>query len=118
MKLTLKTDVTIPSARIHLAGDLDYGHTAPLLDVVSELLSTDAGVKELRLDCTELGFFDSTGLSALLVIHREAARSGAVLHLDNRPPQLDRVLEITGLVDHFTSGEATAPPHPDEIEIG
>ncbi|MGV0605789.1 STAS domain-containing protein [Mycolicibacterium sp. XJ1904] len=118
MKLTLKSDVTIPSARIHIAGDLDYGHTAPLVDAVSELLATNTGVKDLRLDFTELAFLDSTGLSALLVIHREVTRSGVVLHLDNRPRQLDRVLEITGLLEHLTSGEATASPRPDEIEIG
>ncbi|KUI35913.1 hypothetical protein AU197_18915 [Mycobacterium sp. IS-1590] len=118
MKLTLKSDVTIPSARIHIAGDLNYGQTTPLVDAVSGLFSTDTRVKDLHLDFAELGFFDSTGLSALLVIHREAARYGVVLHLDNRPPHLDRVLEITGLFDHFTSGEATAPARPDEIEIG
>ncbi|OBF89306.1 anti-sigma-factor antagonist [Mycolicibacterium flavescens] len=118
MKLTLKSDVTIPSARIHVAGDLDYGHTASLVDAVSEMLATNTGVKDLHLDFTELAFLDSTGLSALLVIHREVTRSGVVLHLDNRPRQLDRVLEITGLLEHLTSGEATASPRPDEIEIG
>ncbi|MFV9634996.1 STAS domain-containing protein [Mycobacterium neumannii] len=118
MKLTLKSDVTIPSARLTVAGDLAYGNTARLVDAVSELLSTDARVKDMHLDFAELEFVDSTGLSALLVIHREVTRSGVVLHLDNRPRQLDRVLEITGLLEHLTSGEATASPRPDEIEIG
>ena len=118
MKLTLKSETTIPSTRIHIAGDLDYGHTARLLEAVAEVVAANAGVRELRLDFTELGFFDSTGLSALLIVHRELSRAGVVLHLDNRPPQLDRVLEITGLVDYFTSAPATAPHRPDGIEIG
>lgn len=118
MTLTLKSDVAIPSARIHVAGDLAYGHTAPLVDAVSELLSTDARVTDLHLDFAQLEFLDSTGLSALLVIHREVTRSGLKLHLDNRPRQLDRVLEITGLLEHLTSGETTAPQRSDEIEIG
>lgn len=118
MKLTLKSEITIPSARIHVAGDLDYGHTAPLLDAVSELISAKAGVRELHLDFTALGFLDSTGLSALLIVHREVSRSGVMLHLDNRPPHLERVLEITGLLDHFTTVPVAASQRPDEIEIG
>ncbi|OBK77333.1 STAS domain-containing protein [Mycobacterium sp. 1164985.4] len=118
MKLTLKLEITIPSARIHVAGDLDYGHTAPLLDAVSELISANAGVRELHLDFTGLGFLDSTGLSALLIVHREVSRSDVVLHLDNRPPHLERVLEITGLLDHFTTVPPAASQRSDEIEIG
>jgi hypothetical protein len=41
-----------------------------------------------------------------------------VLHLDNRPPHLERVLEITGLLDHFTTVPVAASQRPDEIEIG
>ena len=67
---------------------------------------------------TGLGFLDSTGLSALLIVHREVSRSGVVLHLDNRPPHLERVLEITGLLDHFTTVPVAASQRPDEIEIG
>ncbi len=118
MKLTLKSEITIPSARIHVAGDLDYGHTARLLNAVPELIAANAGVRELRLDFTDLGSFDSTGLSALLILHREVSRSGVALHLDNRPPHLERVLEITGLLDHFTSSPVAASQRPDEIEIG
>ncbi|MGE2721242.1 STAS domain-containing protein [Mycolicibacterium celeriflavum] len=118
MKLTLKSEITTPSARIHIAGDLDYGRTARLVDAVSELVAANPDVRELFLDFTDLGFIDSTGLSALLIVHREASRFGVVLHLENRPPQLDRVLEITGLLDHFTSAPAAGAQRSGEIEIG
>nr|WP_090344518.1 STAS domain-containing protein [Mycolicibacterium malmesburyense]CRL76090.1 anti-sigma-factor antagonist [Mycolicibacterium malmesburyense] len=115
MKLTLKSEITPPSARIHIVGDLDYGRTARLVDAVSELVAANTGVRELHLDFSGLGFFDSTGLSALLIAHREASRSGVVLHLVHRPPQIDRVLEITGLVEHFASTPAAAAQRPGEI---
>lgn len=118
MKLTLKPDVTIPSARIHIAGELAYGQTARLVDAVSQLLSSGAGVTDLHLDFSDLAFFDSTALSVLLLIHGELSRAGVALHLDNRPPQLERVLEITGLLEHLTSGPVTAADRSEETEIG
>lgn len=118
MKLTLKPHVTFSSAHIHVAGDLDYGTAARLVDAVAQLISADSGVQDLHLDFTELAFSDSTGLSALLRIHQEVTRAGVVLHLDNRPPQLERLLEITGLTEHLTPGPATDSGQPDETEIG
>lgn len=118
MKLTLNSDLTTRSARMNIAGDLDYGHTRALLDAVLELLAGDAALRELHLDFTDLGFVDSTGLSALLLIHRRLSRAGVRLHLDNRPARLDRILEITGLLEHLTAGEDDDSGRPDETEIG
>ena len=118
MKLTLTSDATTRSARLGIVGDLDYGHTGRLLNTVSELLSGDVDLRELHLDFAELAFFDSTGLSALLQVHQKASNVGARLHLDNRPAHLERVLEITGTLDHLTAGPAVPAEHPDDTEMG
>lgn len=118
MKLTLTSDAASRSARLEIAGDLDYGNTTELLDTASELLCGDDGLRDLHLDFAELAFFDSTGLSALLQVHQKASNVGARLHLDNRPAQLERVLEITGTLEHLTAGPAVPAERPDDTEMG
>jgi hypothetical protein len=49
-------------------------------------------------------------LSALLAVHRRTSAAGARLHLDNRPLHLERILQITGVLDHLT---ATPAPQAD-----
>lgn len=113
MRLTLTSQTTARSARITVAGDVDFGSAAHLVDTATNLLKAHPGVQNLHLDFTELTFLDSTGLSALLQIHRQASELGVRLHLDNRPAHLDRVLEITGLSEQLTanaSGTADSSP--------
>ncbi|MGV0851864.1 STAS domain-containing protein [Mycolicibacterium phlei] len=108
MKLTQILDGA--TARIHVAGNLEYGHSAALVDAVAAVLRP--GVQAVRLDLTDLAFCDSVGLSALLKVHRLTASAGARLHLDNRPTHLDRVLELTGLLEYLTAAT------PEQSEIG
>lgn len=112
MRLTLTTETTTPSVRITVAGDVDFGQAAYLVDSVSDLLHAQPGVQDLHLDFAELTFLDSTGLSALLQIHRQATELGVRMHLDNRPAHLDRILEITGLLQHLTANRT------EETEVG
>ncbi|AMO63591.1 anti-sigma-factor antagonist [Mycolicibacterium phlei] len=99
MKITETRDAT--TARLEVAGDLEYGSTTDLVDAVAAQLRS--GVQTVRLDLAGLTFCDSVGLSALLQMHRLTTAAGARLHLDNRPAHLDRVLELTGLLDYLTA---------------
>jgi anti-anti-sigma factor len=92
-----------------LAGDLDYQSTSELLDRANEQL--DAGARQLRVDCSGLGFCDTMGLSGLLDIRRRTIALGCELHLDSRPPQLQRVLEITGSLQYLAGVEPPAAGH-------
>jgi anti-anti-sigma factor len=58
-------------------------------------------MSDLHLDFSELTFLDSAALSGLLMVHRRTSHAGVALHLDHRPQFLDRVLQVTGLFDHF-----------------
>jgi anti-anti-sigma factor len=126
MKLTLSIHTTAGSARVCVAGDLVYGSTDELVETVSRVLTERPGVPHLYLDFIDLAFCDSAGLSALLLVHRKTSASGTQLHLAHRPPQLDRLLDITGLLDYLTScpdvesaGETAEPAGaPTETEIG
>ncbi|WP_308204727.1 STAS domain-containing protein [Mycolicibacterium flavescens] len=110
-------DPTARSACFRIAGDLDYGHTDDLLTAVSDLLADAGTVRDIHLDFADLTFCDSVGLSALLQVHRQTSSAGARLHLDNRPAHLERILQLTGVLDHLTADPAPAS-EPEETEIG
>jgi anti-anti-sigma regulatory factor len=56
----------------------------------------------VHLDCAEIDFCDSSGLSALILVHRRVTAAGARPHLDNRRAPLNRLLELTGTMAHLT----------------
>ncbi|NKQ58613.1 STAS domain-containing protein [Amycolatopsis sp. K13G38] len=93
------------TGRVMIDGELDHRSADQLRYEVLDGLGASPGVREVHLDCARLGFCDSYGLSALLMIRREVDAAGAVLYLDNRGPSLDRLLRLTGTYDHLTGSE-------------
>ncbi|EFL19332.1 anti-sigma factor antagonist [Streptomyces sp. C] len=91
------------TGRIELSGDLDHHHAGLLVEAVDRLLAEQPGLRALRLDCAALSAVDSSGLAALLMVRRRTDTAGAGLHLDGRPVQLNRLLEITGTLHHLTA---------------
>jgi anti-anti-sigma factor len=92
---------------VHTAGELDHHTSDCLIDTVTAHLETRrTPPRDVRLDFAALTYIDSSGLSALLMIHRRVGALGATLHLDNRPDFLQRMLDLTHVLDHLT-----APPH-------
>ncbi|MEH0933136.1 STAS domain-containing protein [Micromonospora sp. CPCC 205558] len=88
--LTIETTrLAAGHVRLRLTGDLDYD-TAPELIAAAAELHGDAPV---LVDLTGVTLCDSSGLSALLVVHRAA---GAI-RLTGVSPQLQRMLDRTGL---------------------
>ena len=72
------------------------------------MLTSENGLRDLHLDFSEMAFLDSAALSALLLLHRRTTQADIELHLVNRPPFLDRVLQVTGLFGHFMPDEDAA----------
>ncbi|PKW05161.1 anti-anti-sigma factor [Streptomyces sp. 1222.5] len=112
-----------PVLTVRLTGDLDYDTSDELLDAVTTQLTHDLALRDVHLDFGELTAIDSSGLSALLMIHRRTSTTGATLHLDCRPGFLDRMLHITNVLDHLTTPAANPPTQHsrndgDYTEIG
>ncbi|GAB3578700.1 STAS domain-containing protein [Amycolatopsis endophytica] len=84
-----------------LSGDLDQVTGDDLLTELTAQLTP--GLDDVRLDCGTLGHCDSYGLSILLMIARRVRASGANLHLDERPPELERLLHQTRTLDFLTA---------------
>ncbi|MFD4196204.1 STAS domain-containing protein [Amycolatopsis thermoflava] len=100
----LTTSWTTPDARtLHgvLAGDLDYRSGDDLLSEVTARLAP--GLRDVLLHFGSLDFCDSYGLSTLLMIARRVQGAGANLHLDDRPPVLERLLDMTRTLDYLTA---------------
>lgn len=101
------------TARVELAGDLDYDTGDGLLAETIRCLAEHPNLRELRLNCAKLGFCDSHGLSVLIMVHRTMISAGARLGLDDMPPGLTRVLELTGILGHLTGAAAETDPQQD-----
>ncbi|WP_190016842.1 STAS domain-containing protein [Streptomyces lucensis] len=85
----------------HVTGELDYDTSGDLVHCVVEHIDRHPGPREVRLDFRALTWIDSSGLSALLMIHRRAGAAGAELRLDNRPGFLDDRLRLTNVLEHL-----------------
>jgi anti-sigma B factor antagonist len=104
-ELVLTTDRDGARAVVTVQGELD-AYTAPgLEDHVGALL--DDGVTDLVLDLSQTGFLDSSGLRALLTQHRRLEAGNGRLELRDASEPVLRLLEITGLREHFGVTGAT-----------
>ena len=83
-----------------LHGELDL-KAAPALESEAARSPT-SGSKQLVLDLSDLQFVDSSGLAVLVRAHQEAASNGHELTLSGRTPQVQRLFELTGVLDRFT----------------
>jgi anti-sigma B factor antagonist len=84
-------------------GELD-AYSAPALDDhIGRLLSEDA--RSIVLDLSETAFLDSSGLRAILTAQRRLAAADGQLVLRRPSEPVSRLLEITGLTDHFAIEE-------------
>ncbi|MFG2976890.1 STAS domain-containing protein [Streptomyces sp. NPDC048331] len=95
---------------VELRGDLDHRHADLFVETVGRALTGHRRPRTVRLDCAGLTTVDPSGLSALLMVRRRTDEAGAVLHLDGRPPQLERLLEQTGTLAHFTAHPGSRTP--------
>ncbi|MFD8738760.1 STAS domain-containing protein [Streptomyces sp. NPDC059618] len=104
---TLTVDTRPTALVIHVAGDLDHETCDELMRTVDENFAgpADPGARfpELRVDFAGLGGIDSMGLATLLMIRRRTDATGTRLCLDQRPRVLERLLEITGTLEHLTA---------------
>lgn len=90
--------------RIELHGSLGHQDADALLDTVTGLLAEPARApRDLYVGCAGVSAVDSSGLSVLLMVRRATDAAGVRLHLEARPLKLERMLTLTGTLEHFTS---------------
>ncbi len=117
MNLTLTSDTTSRSAILHIAGDVDYTTTPALVEAAVKLLADQPALRDLHLDCAQMTICDSSGISGLIAIHNRTSTAGVHLHLDRRPKFFDRILEITGILEHLISAPSARPGRAADVEM-
>jgi anti-sigma B factor antagonist len=86
---------------LKLSGELDVASSADLERSVREVSDYD----RLVVDLSDLEFIDSTGLSVLVAAHHQAVAAGHEFCVVQGPPQVQRLLALTGLEQRLTVAE-------------
>ena len=109
VSLVTHTDVVDGSAVVAVAGDVDLVSAAHLREVMEDALGRSC---HLIVDVADMTFIDSSGLSALVHAHRQAADAGGSMTVRHPSSTLKRLLSITRLetvlvVDDAVTGTST-----------
>jgi len=82
---------------VFLAGELDH-QTSDIVrtKIDGELISNAGGIKNLILDCSKVGYYDSLGIGVIIGSQRKFAKLGGKTAVVGMNPQTRRVLELTG----------------------
>lgn len=91
---------------VRAQGDVDVDSAAQLEAVLGAALSD--GPAQVILDLEGVSFLDSSGLRVIVEAQRKAAADDATLVIDGMSAAVERVLEITDLLQSLTRG--TEPP--------
>ena|SRR5687767_12089255 len=91
--LTVTAEDTGTAHVVVVAGELDMATVPELAPILKPLNG------EVRLECTDLSFIDSRGISLFVDTHRRLAERGGRLVLVNLAPNCRRVIEIMKLDD-------------------
>jgi anti-sigma B factor antagonist len=83
--------------RLLLSGELDLAPAAELEEMLLRLCA-DA-TKEITLDLSKLRFMGSTGLRLVLLAKELCEQHGCEFLLVAGPPNIQRMFEMTGLLD-------------------
>jgi anti-anti-sigma factor len=85
-------------------GEMDISTVGIVDDELSELMRS--GFRNLVLDLRKLSFMDSSGLRLLLQWDAYARRDGITFAVIQGPPVVQRVFELTGLLDKLPLRDA------------
>ncbi|MGH9134282.1 MAG: STAS domain-containing protein [Ilumatobacteraceae bacterium] len=87
-------------------GELDVAVGDKFVKAVEEVLAAADPPKSVEIDLGRVEFIDSSGLRALLQVQQAAPD---VIRFGDLSPAVRRLLELTGTLDHFGSGEGSDP---------
>jgi anti-anti-sigma factor len=85
---------------IALGGELDLASSPALEEALERVFDSDT--KFVVIDLRALEFMDSTGLSIIVKAYQTADDRERQLFLVNGPPQVQRLLSLTGVADRVS----------------
>ncbi|HEX5193411.1 MAG TPA: STAS domain-containing protein [Solirubrobacteraceae bacterium] len=87
------------TVRIAPVGELDMVGSEQLDQRLNELY--DAGFRNLVIDLRRVTFIDSQGLALIILWDAHARQNGLQLSLIQGPPVVQRIFELTGVLDRL-----------------
>lgn len=90
-----------------LGGELDIASAATLHGAIARVLATGTAGSAITLDLSGLIFIDSTGLAEIILTGQLCDRDGYEFALVPGPRAVQRLFELTGLIDALPFVEAT-----------
>ncbi|MFI7180128.1 STAS domain-containing protein [Streptomyces spororaveus] len=81
---------------VHVGGEMDIDRAPMMYDALQAAITEPGGSDEIVVDLSDLSFCDSSGLNALIHAQQTAAEHGRRIVLRTPPPQLRRLLGMTG----------------------
>ena len=87
-----------------VSGQVDHEHWDQFRRAILES-ARPTGTKAIVLDMSQVDFFDSGGIRALISARKALHADGVGLHINATSPQVQHLLETTGL-------DAYVPPFP------
>ncbi|MFJ6516437.1 STAS domain-containing protein [Streptomyces sp. NPDC091406] len=96
------------SVRVRAEGYLDYDTCDDFLVKATRYLDQIPAPDILHLDCSGIDGLDSMGLAALLMLHRRCTAARVTLNLERLHPTVDRILRLTGTLEHLVPGSTTS----------
>jgi anti-sigma B factor antagonist len=97
LTVELETGTGVPVLVVR--GELD-AYSAPTLDASVEA-AIARGSRRLVIDLEDVGFIDSSGLRSLIRARKQLGDEPEALQLRRPQPATVRLLQITGLTEHF-----------------
>ena len=87
-----------PNATAALQGEFDMAATFTVEPALERLLD-EPGLQAITVDLSRLRFVDSPGIGVLVRVTDDAQRRGIGLTIAPGPPEVQRVFEVSGLVE-------------------
>jgi anti-sigma B factor antagonist len=99
LRLTVAADNGDDDAHLRVGGEVDLATAPQLAAALDGLVTATAG--DLRVDCAELAFIDSSGISVLVATEQRLSADGRKLVLRDASEQFRQVLAVTALDEVF-----------------
>jgi len=81
--------------KIKLIGEVDISTVAKLREDLYEIV--DKNASDVRLDCSDLNYIDSTGLGVLVGVLKKVKEKNKNIYITNLKSNIQKLFFITGL---------------------
>ena len=88
-----------PAVRLTARGEIDAASAGVLADAFDRVI--EGGASVVVLDAAHVEFLDSSGLRAIVAAGNRLSESGGKLFIEGMSGAVQKVLEISGLIDHY-----------------